>query len=218
MTAKEKLDEVQAGLTQFLKPLGFRKSSRNYNRTEEEGIVQVINLQAGMYEIGPPLPAPVQYWRPNLYRQFTVNIGVWVSDLEMAEPKGSRPKFLNEARCSIRTRLSNLAGHPDLWWSLDEPKEKILKDIIGLLERDGLPFLEAFSTREKIIAEWVQFNESKITLTNRSRLDVGIMLATAGRQSEAVNLLEGYLRAVVHKGHYEYVHELAKRLGLTLHV
>ncbi len=216
MTAKEKMDEVQEGLTQFLKPLGFRKSSRNYNRAEEEGVVQVINLQTGMYEIGPPLPEPVQHWRPNLYGKFTVNIGVWVSDIERAEPKGSWPKFIIEARCSIRTRLSALAGHSNLWWSLDAPKEKTLTEVISLLDRHGLPFLENFSTREKIISEWVTFNNKEKLLSNRSRLDVGIILATAGRQAEAIDVIEDHLQASDNKHHNKYVQEVAERLGLTL--
>lgn len=216
MTAQKKMDEVQVCLTQFLKPLGFRKSSRNYNRTEEDGVVQVVNLQTGMYELGSPLPPSVQHWRPNLYGKFTVNLGVWVSDIEHAEPKGPWPKFIIEARCSIRTRLSDLAGHNDLWWSLDEPKEKTLTEIISLLDTKGLLFLERFSTRDKIISEWVQFNDREMKLTNRSKLDVGIILATAGRQSEAVTIIEDHLQASSHKHHNSHVREVAEKLHLTL--
>ncbi len=46
------LDSIQKELTAFLKPLGFRKKGRTYNRCVHDGLVQAINLQMGQYPIG----------------------------------------------------------------------------------------------------------------------------------------------------------------------
>jgi len=36
------LDEIQKALTGFLKPLGFKKKGRTYNRQVGDGLVQVV--------------------------------------------------------------------------------------------------------------------------------------------------------------------------------
>ena len=55
----ERLDTVQAFVTGLLKPLGFRRRGRTYNRTREPGVVQVVNLQSDKYPIGdqPDFPS-----------------------------------------------------------------------------------------------------------------------------------------------------------------
>lgn len=46
------LDAVQAQLTRFLEPLGYRKRGRTFNRDAGEGVLQVIDPQMATY------PAP----------------------------------------------------------------------------------------------------------------------------------------------------------------
>jgi len=50
--AAERLDAVQELIGRFLKPLRFRKHGRTYTRAGDEGILQVINLQAGQFSVG----------------------------------------------------------------------------------------------------------------------------------------------------------------------
>ena len=46
------LDVVQRSLTSYLRPLGFRKKGRSFNRPVEDGLVHVATLQMGQYPIG----------------------------------------------------------------------------------------------------------------------------------------------------------------------
>lgn len=46
------LDEIQLAMTAFLKPLGFKRSGRTYNRAVEDDLVQVVGFQMGGYSIG----------------------------------------------------------------------------------------------------------------------------------------------------------------------
>lgn len=43
------LDVVQAQLTRFLEPLGYRTRGRTFNRDAGEGVPQVIHLQTAGY-------------------------------------------------------------------------------------------------------------------------------------------------------------------------
>jgi hypothetical protein len=42
------LDDIQKALTGFLKPVGFKKKGRTYNRQVGDGLVQVVNLYAAI--------------------------------------------------------------------------------------------------------------------------------------------------------------------------
>lgn len=110
-----RLDEVQAGLAAVLKPLGFRRKGRFFNRETEPGLVQVIGLQAGQYEIGPPLPPPVEHWRPNLYGQFTINLGVFIEEAYRRDNPNGRLGTIGDYHCQIRSRLSDLGDACDRW-------------------------------------------------------------------------------------------------------
>ena len=88
------LDEIQRAMTAFLKPLGFRKSGRTYNRTVEDGLVHVVGFQMGEYPIGGYI---IPGLRKNFYGRFTVNLGVVlpaVIDVESrAKPKTLCPEY-----------------------------------------------------------------------------------------------------------------------------
>ena len=123
-----------------LKRAGFRKRRHTFNRSVEDGVVQVVNFQ-----MGPKLPPgtePIPRLRPDLHGLFTVNLGVavheawqlerqrlegWGPDDSLLPPQapGSFPAFLNDYDCQIRVRLGELTHERDTWWSLDEPVERL---------------------------------------------------------------------------------------------
>jgi Domain of unknown function (DUF4304) len=209
----EKLDAVQSSLGELL-PNGFRKRGRNFNRLTEEGIVQVINLQVGPYEIGPPLPDDFAHLRPNLYGQFTVNLGVFVKEcyefLYNPAPKGA----INETHCRIRRRLNPVDSHKQEWWSLSLDLNELVDDVGGAILYTGIPFLERFSTRECILTDWIPFNETDERLSNVAHIDVAMILLAQGRREEARSLLREQIKATEMHNHIEYVRELSEKLGL----
>jgi hypothetical protein len=76
--------EIQACVSRFLKPMGFKKTRRTWRRVSGE-IGSIFNLQLDPYGGG----------------QFYLNIGFWIVDLE-AGP------IANEYQCHVRTRASLL--------------------------------------------------------------------------------------------------------------
>jgi hypothetical protein len=150
-----RMNEVQASLATLLRPLGFRSKGRFFNRSFEQGVIQVIGLQMGQYEVNEvPLPPEAQRLRPNLYGKFTVNLGVFVHEIYELEAVNPPKGMVKESYCQIRRRLgsSQVAGK-DFWWNLDQPTQSIVADIAPMLDADGIPFLERFSTRKAILEQ-----------------------------------------------------------------
>src|SRR5436305_15271345 len=96
-----------------LRASGFRKQRNVFNRESESGLVQVIGFQMGQHM--PPGTPEVPGLRPNLYGAFTINLGLYFS--EVAEPLGRpKPKFVRDLHCHVRQRLGLLLSDPaDTW-------------------------------------------------------------------------------------------------------
>ncbi|CAN5477703.1 hypothetical protein BH10PSE5_BH10PSE5_16440 [soil metagenome] len=209
------LDAFQTELGALLKPLGFRRKGRAFNRQTETGVVQVIALQAGPHEIGPPLPASVASLRPNLYGKFTINLGVYVEEVFARTNPDHLPRgAISDAHCSIRTRLSHIMSGEDVWWPLPTPCD-LSQELTAAVLNKGLSFLDQFSSRDQIVEGWVRFNENELLITRVARLDVAMILLRNGDREGARDLFQDHLaQADGPANHVEYVRELAIRLGL----
>ena len=219
MTSKslivQRLDEVQGHLASLLRPVGFDQKGRAFRREMEIDIFQIIALQPGRFELGPPLPEPFKYLRPNNYGKFTVNVGVYVKEMhERTNPSLNPKRVINDAHCSIRTRLSGITDNDDQWWNLTENCEDIAKDIGALLIHVGIPFLGRFSSREQILRDWVRFNETERRITQVARLDVAMVLLKNGDPVGARRHFQQHLSDTKLPNHAAYVRKLAVELGL----
>ncbi len=209
-----RLDDVQNRLATLLKPLGFARKGRTFRRDTEPGILQIIALQAGPFEIGPPLPPPVKHLREDYYGKFTVNLGVFVEEVfERTNPPVNANRVISDAHCSIRTRLGHITAHDDLWWSLTEERADLADDIGALLLHVGIPFLERFRSRDQIVRDWIHFNETELAVTAVARLDVAMVLLKKGDRVGARRLFQEHLDRTELKNHATYVRELAIKLG-----
>lgn len=216
------LDILQAELAKLLKTLGFSRKGRTFKRETEPGLLQIIALQAGPFEIGPALPEPVSHLRPDYYGKFTVNIGVFVDEIyELNNPPLKLGRVISDAHCAIRTRLGHITDIEDRWWSLLDGLDDTTEEVGSLLLHVGVPFLDRFGSREKIIAEWQNFNERELRITNVARLHVAAVLLKRNDRSGATNLFQLHLnecqqeKHLPHvRNHILYVRELAAKLGI----
>lgn len=219
MTSKspvvQRLDKVQGRLAVLLKPIGFARKGRAFHRETERGIFQIIALQAGRFELGPPLPDPVQHWRKDNYGEFTVNIGIYVEEMfERTNATRNPKRVIDDSHCSIRTRLSGVTDNDDQWWSLMGDCDDLADDIGALLMHVGISFLQRFSSREHIVRDWIKFNDTEQSLTQVARLDVAMVLLKNGDQDGARRLFQQQLAKTELPYHAAYVRELAGELGL----
>jgi hypothetical protein len=143
------LNQIQSTIAQDIKPLGFRKRGRTFNRPAgEPGIVQVINFQAG----------GSLSW---LHGQFTINLGIFVPEVWNAVADGSVPDFIQEYYCEVRTRLGSLAFTKDVWWDLRGDVDKASAEVRRLMADIGLHYLDQLSTRAAILNEFRRQRDSR---------------------------------------------------------
>ena len=205
---KTKLDSIQKEIFLFLKPLGFKKSGRTFNRQTEEGIYQVINIQSGRYEFGDKYVIPGL--RENYYGKFTVNLGVMVKELYELnfKPKNTYQDY----DCNIRTRLTHLTIKQDFWWTILDESQKPATEIIEGLKSHGLQWFDTFESRDKICENWGIVEGS----SRRAKLDVALITFYRDREKGSELIQEYYDNIQNHNGHKEYVKELANRLGVKI--
>ena len=115
--------------------------------------------------------------------------------------------FYQDHDCQIRTRLSYLIWQNDHWWNIKGDGGNQLDQIIKGLHDRGLPWLNLFETREKIITNWGSLKG----FSNRARLDVALIVLQRNRLRGEELIQEYYDQIDSHQGHKEYVKDLAKK-------
>ena len=208
------MKNVVAGLHAELKAAGFRKRRHTFNRSVEDGVVQVVNFQMGSKL--PPGAEPVPPIRLDLYGLFTVNLGVAVQEAwEQMGPEGREfPAFLNDYDCQIRERLGGVMGRTeDVWWALDEPAsaDSVRAALIG----SGLDWLQRRGTRASILS---LFEEGgRRALPAPTDLPIVMILRYLGRSEDAESVLRSYYDSRTdHVSHRRYVFEMGRELGIDL--
>jgi hypothetical protein len=221
-TNPQLLDSVQAPCVQYLKQLGFEHRGRTLNRETETGLIQVVNFQLG------------QRYLAGL---FTINLGVFIQEIHDATSSVPISGLVSESSCEIRARIGRLmpVGH-DHWWRLSEA-QKLDSIAVGLTEKlpilqpfrspdlsqnvlssvqdYGLPFLERFAARSKIIEAW-QRDQLREWMPPRAPLSIGIILAQQGETERARKLIRDYYTRVDKVGHRRFVMHVARSLGLEI--
>ena len=132
------MDELQSHIRPFFEQRGYRLRARTFNRGTSDGLVHVLNFQMG---------------QTSLQGKFTVNVGVYVPEVARVEYGPNERSFVQEPECCVRHRLGTLGPeHRDLWWDL-LPNGPSAASLQLRLERDALPFLARFETRDSVFQE-----------------------------------------------------------------
>ena len=208
---KTHLDSIQKEIYQFLKPMGFKKKGRTFNKQTEDGIYQVINIQSGRYEFGDK--NIISGLRENYYGKFTINLGVLVKEVYEVEEYNKPKEFYQEYDCQIRTRLSQLTRNQDIWWQISENKEKNIKEIIEKLTSGAFEWFEKLSDRKNICKN-IELVEN--IHTRRAKLDIAIIKSKLDKKIGEKLFQEYYDNIKNNQGHKEYVISLSEKLGLKI--
>jgi hypothetical protein len=196
-----------------LKPVGFKRRGRTYNRSFEVGVVQVIRLQTGPFEIGAEA-----YGHKSYYGKLAVNLGVHVTEFFNRTNEGYPPKTIDDACCAIRTRLEALDGREDFSWVLTSDAADLCDDVGGLLLGVGVPWLDRFKTHDLILAEFHRLDvaepHSRRWWWLAAKLDIAMLMLSRGDLFQARELLADQFRTTKIENHKDYVRELSVKLGL----
>lgn len=209
---KTQLDIVEKDIFAKLKPLGFKKYGRTFNRRLDDGIIQVINFQSGQYPIGQGYIIPGL--RENVYGKFAVNLGVCIESLYKFQSPTENKKYYKEYECQIRDRLGTLLTGQDYWWTITDDNRKITKEIINGLENKGFEWFTGLETKEKVIS-----NNGHLPYRSspRAKLDTALIVWFEDRMKGSELLKEYYNNIQPAKSaHKDYVRDLAKELEIDL--
>jgi hypothetical protein len=213
MSSKSKyvvaLDQIQAKVNAFLKPRGFKKKGRTFNReASEPGIFQVIHFQSGHFPIGDYV---IPGFRENLYGKFTVNMGVLLKELYELETYHKPTNFYQEMHCRARTRLPVLLQGKDFCWDLDQDLDAIADEIVDGLNSVGFEYFMLYDTRAKFCENFGKYRDA----TPRAKLDVALVVLHQDRQ-KGERLVQEYYSQITQKGHKDYVERLCAPLNIPL--
>ena len=205
------VDDIQSVLRPFLKSSGFKMRGRTFNRATEDGLTQVVSIQMGASD--PPGTTHIPGFRENLHGRFTVNLGVYVPEVARHQGGGEAKAWVQEYHCCVRTRLGAASGDErDTWWPA-RSDDAITGDIRRRLAMGGLPFLDRFATRDRILAEWHDRSEN-MGASSPPRIVMAIIWAERGEKGRARELLARQVLEARSPGHPDYVRSLANKLGV----
>ena len=205
------VDEIQRALHPFLQRHSFRVRGRSFNRLTNDGLTQVVSIQMGPSD--PPGTTYIPGLRENLHGLFAINLGVYVPEVARGHGGGEAKSWIQDYHCCVRARLGALIGEgKEIWWHA-RAGDEIVADVRHCLEKAGLPFLERFATRDRILAE-LDGKAENMGASSPPRIVSAIILAERGERQRAHRLLSQQALETRNPGHPQYVRNLAKILGL----
>jgi hypothetical protein len=207
----EAVDQIQRELRPLFRQMGFRARGRTFNRSTEDGLTQVVNIQMGASD--PPGTTYIPGLRQNLHGLFALNFGVYVPEVARYHGGGEAKSWVQEYHCCVRSRLGKLIGEgKEIWWHARADKQTVA-DVRNCLEKVGFPFLERFKNRDLILAQWEGQSEN-MGASSPPRIVSAIILTERGERDRARGLLREQARETLNPGHSKYVRSLAQTLGL----
>ena len=203
------VDDIQRALRPFLSTCGFNIRGRTFNRVTEDELIQVVNIQMGPSD--PPGTTYIPGLREDLHGLFTINLGIYVPEVARHHLGGEAKSWIHEYHCCVRARLGQTTGDPrEIWWHA-RSDDAVVGDVRTQLESAGLPFLERFSTRNKILNEWRDQSDN-VFAGSPPRIVLAIILVERDQRGRARELLAQQVLETRNPGHPNYVRQLAERL------
>jgi hypothetical protein len=212
-------DGLLKGLLPTFKEADFRKSGTTFSRSTADGVTHVVNFQLGSFD--PPGTHPIPGFRFNLYGKFTVNLGVYLPEIQLFQFPKIKSGPIREYDCFFRVRLGRLGSEEkDIWWTL-ERVDSLTEEIVARLHRDGFPFLNRFSTRDAILQELEDMGRDHRWMMNTPKVARAAILFARGDSVEARALLQSHVAErrpngeLAHlPGQIQFVNQYSIRIGL----
>jgi hypothetical protein len=211
------MKQIVGRVAPLLRRAGFKKRRHTFNRTNEPGIVHVVNFQMGSFN--PPGAGSAAHSAAleslgipgDLYGRFTINVGVYFAGMVIDEhdkPGG----WVNDYNCQLRQRIGDLLTGEDVWWALDSPDE-VLPVVETALTEAALPWLDGFPSTSSVADAFVRDGWTGLGMAPRGPLEIAWLLKDT-RRGEAEALIRSYVAEDVSPGHKEWVERHLKRAGL----
>jgi len=190
-------------VTESLRLLGFHKSGNYYNRSAKDDLIQVVGFQSGQAV-------------SILHGSFTVNLGVYVPCLAKLEGNEAKGRYVTDAHCEIRSRLSEIAPiGKDQWWPLDDSASSAGAKIAKALIDHGVPFLEKYADCNSIVERFEADGSLPSHNPARSTLAVAIIEWSRGQSESARRRFESARTMPSNNVHFSaYVSSIQAQCGV----
>ena len=196
------VDEIQELIGPFLIRREYQLRNRTFSRHLDDGLIHLIEFGLARST-------------SSYYGKFTVDLGIFIPEVYSTFEKEEKPKYITTHHCEFVRRLPSLEeGVEDRWWDACEVSNSS-NDIVNLLQKYGLPFLESLTTRDNIYQAW-QKSGNSIGLPPRGRLTMAIILTKIGRNLEALELIYEEIKNSEHKQYIEFVKNIANQLDIEM--
>lgn len=210
--AAVEFDQLQKALKPLMKRWGFKARGRTFNRTTDDGLTQVVNLQMGASD--PPGTTYIPGLRENLHGWFTVNLGVYVPEVARHHGGGEAGAVVQEYHCCVRARLAEVGPEgKDLWWKI-ACTPSLIGELEERLSRHALPYLDRHASRDAVLRACAESNGALGNAGGPARIVAAVILTERGDKEGARALLARQAQERQNPGHPAYVRSLAEKLGL----
>ena len=186
--------KIVKNLDRLLNPCGFVRKKFTWNRRYLEW-VDVVDLQ-------------VDKSRTLL----TLNAGVFDPEFYELCWERQSPEFIQEANCTVRTRIGFLFGQKDIWWDISD--ESAIEDVLEKCHTYALPFIDRMHSHANM-EQFLEDSRGQIRYPPHT-IYLATLKAAQGKAEEACLLLDLLLRK--HEGAWaERITRVAKTLGCAKH-
>jgi hypothetical protein len=183
---------VVAAFDRLLKPLGFARKGRMWNRRIGL-IVSAIDIQTS-----------------KAADSITVNLGVLDPEVYLRLWGREPRKVIDASECTVFTRAGMLIDNRDKWWPIEDTG--IAEDMVAVVTEYGLPFLERMHTREALEG-WIVDTEVGRKHPNPVLImNLAILKHLSGEEIECCEILRAFEGKVIGAWRTR-CGEIAKELG-----
>jgi len=195
---EDKRKYILSGLETFLKNKGFKKKGFSFKRETETGLLQIIELR-----LGPS-------WSINS-GQINLGFGIFSDEWHKFLNRWKMPSTIRTADCEIRDCYCNIVDQGDNhnWFKLANSLNDLILNLINLLEKNILPYLDRHKTRSNILESYNKFGE-KMGLPPRHKLSVAILTYGMGKKEKGLQLVYEEFLANLKNPFYVGVYETIK--------
>jgi len=170
-------DMIKQYIVPVLKAAKFQKSKCIWNRSISS-IVHVIDFQESQ-------------WNDSAEMSFTVNIGVFIPDIEKIVWDKALPKVISESECFPKFRIGYFPGiekNYDMWWELHADKDFDLvgKEVANLIETKCLPVLDACNSIEEVLKLARLKGEN---VTPAEKISLAVLMYLVGQKESGMQIL-----------------------------
>ena len=164
-------------LETFLKSKGFKKKAFTFKRETENGLLQLIELRLG------------NSWS-STSGEINLEFGIFSNEWHQFLHQYKTPSTIRTPDCEIRDMYCSIVdrGNNHNWFKLTDNLDDLVLDIINVINKSILPYLDRLKTRKDIMESYRQYEE-KMGLPPRHKLSIAVLTYGMGEKERGLQLV-----------------------------